>query len=123
MNRTLSIVVLMLLATKLIAQKPVNRLTYDEVMQLAKDQSPQAIVAKHRFRAAYWQNRTYVAELRPNLTLTGTIPQFSRSIIRYQNADGSYTYIEENSNTTSLGLSLSQNIGLTGGQIFVRSDL
>lgn len=113
----------LLFAVNLLAQKPINRLTYDEVLQLAKDQSPQAILAKHRFRAAYWQYRTYVAELRPNLTLTGTIPQFSRSLIRYQNPDGSYTYIEENSNTTSLGLSLSQNIGLTGGQIFVRSNL
>ncbi|HDP74491.1 MAG TPA: TolC family protein [Bacteroidales bacterium] len=124
MKQILSISLLtVIFSTSLLAQKPINRLTYNEVLQLAKDQSPQAILAKHRFRAAYWQYRTYVAELRPNLTLTGTIPQFSRSLIRYQNPDGSYTYIEENSNTTSLGLSLSQNIGLTGGQIFARSNL
>lgn len=106
-----------------IAQQPMNRLTYPEVLQLAKDQSPQAILAKHRFRAAYWEYRTFVAEYRPTLSMNGTIPEFSRSLIRYQNPDGSFSYIEENANTTSLGLSLSQNIGLTGGQIFVKSNL
>ncbi|MBP8643472.1 MAG: TolC family protein [Bacteroidales bacterium] len=106
-----------------IAQQPMNRLTYPEVLQLAKEQSPQAILAKHRFRAAYWEYRTFVAEYRPTLSMNGTIPEFSRSLIRYQNPDGSYSYIEENANTTSLGLSLSQNIGFTGGQIFVKSNL
>lgn len=123
MKRLISIVSITLLPAIAFAQKQVNRLTYEEVIQLAREQSPQAILAKHRFRAAYWQYRTYVAELRPNLTLNGTIPQFTRSLVRYQNPDGTYNYIEENSNTTSLGLSLSQNIGFTGGQIFIRSNL
>lgn len=123
MKRLISIVSITLLPAIAFAQKPVNRLTYEEVIQLAREQSPQAILAKHRFRAAYWQYRTYVAELRPILTLNGTIPQFTRSLVRYQNPDGTYNYIEENSNTTSLGLSLSQNIGFTGGQIFIRSNL
>ncbi len=123
MKRLISIVSITLLPVIAFAQNPVNRLTYEEVIQLAREQSPQAILAKHRFRAAYWQYRTYVAELRPNLTLNGTIPQFTRSLVRYQNPDGTYNYIEENSNTTSLGLSLSQNIGFTGGQIFIRSNL
>lgn len=105
------------------SQLPVNTLTYSEVLDLAKDQSPQAILAKDKFRAAYWQYRTYVAEFRPSLTLTGTVPEFSRMLKRYQNPDGSISYIEENTNTTSLGLTLNQNIGLTGGQIFVRSNL
>ncbi|MDI3527117.1 MAG: hypothetical protein PWR03_1300 [Tenuifilum sp.] len=110
-------------STQAFSQKPINRLTYSEVIKLAREQSPQAILAKHRFRAAYWEYRTFVAEFRPAVTLRGTVPQFTRSLVRYQNPDGTYQYIEENSNTTSLGLSITQNIGLTGGQVFINSNL
>lgn len=125
MRRACFLTALMLTVSSgnILAQKNVNRLTFEEVLQLAKEQSPQAILAKHRFRAAYWEYRTFVAEFRPALSLQGTVPQFRRSLIRYQNSDGSYSYIEENTNTTSLGLSLSQNIGLTGGQVFIKSNL
>ena len=71
----------------------------------------------------YWEHRTYKAEYLPSLTLNGTFPDFNRSLVRYQFEDGTYKYIEENSNTTSLGLALNQNIGLTGGRIFARSNL
>ncbi|HPD95053.1 MAG: TolC family protein [Bacteroidales bacterium] len=118
-----TIVILACTGFSVFSQELVNRLTYDEVLQLAHDQSPQAILAKHRFRAAYWEYRTFVAEFRPSLTLDGTLPSFSRSFVRYQNSDGSYDYIEDNTNTTSLGLTVKQNIGLTGGNVFIQSDL
>jgi outer membrane protein TolC len=100
-----------------------NTLTLYEVLDLARETSPQAVLAKHQFRAAYWEHRTYEAEFLPSLTLNGTFPEFNRSLVRYQKEDGTYVYIEENSNTTTLGLSLNQNIGLTGGRIFARSNL
>lgn len=105
------------------SQKPVNRLTLDEVLQLAKDQSPQAILAKHRFRASYWEYRTYKAEFLPSLTMNATLPEYNRSLTKYQKDDGSFKYIETNSNTTSLGFELNQNIGLTGGRLYVNSSL
>lgn len=105
------------------AQPTVSTLTLEEVLEMAKDYSPQSILAKHQFRAAYWEHRTYKAEYLPSLTLNGTFPDFNRSLVRYQFEDGTYKYIEENSNTTSLGLALNQNIGLTGGRIFARSNL
>jgi len=104
-------------------QIPMNTLTLNEVLDLARETSPQAVLAKHQFRAAYWEHRTYEAEFLPSLTLNGTFPDFNRSLVRYQKEDGTYVYIEENSNTTTLGLSLNQNIGLTGGRIFARSNL
>ena len=104
-------------------QLTMNTLTLYEVLDLARETSPQAVLAKHQFRAAYWEHRTYEAEFLPSLTLNGTFPEFNRSLVRYQKEDGTYVYIEENSNTTTLGLSLNQNIGLTGGRIFARSNL
>lgn len=114
---------ILITSTLAYSQKPINRLTLDEVLQMAKDQSPQAILAKHRFRASYWQYRTYEAEFLPSLTMNATAPEYNRSLIKYQNPDGSYRYIQENRNTTSVGFELNQNIGLTGGRIYAMSSL
>ncbi len=101
----------------------IEELTFEEVIQLAREQSPDAIMAKHQFRANYWEFRTFKADYWPNLTLGTSFPEFSRAIKKYQNPDGTYTYVEDNINTTSAQLNLRQNVGLTGGQIFATSNL
>lgn len=123
LKRILLSLVLILSINISFSQTSNSTLTIDVVLELAHDYSPQAILAKHQFRSAYWEHRTYKAEYLPSLTLNGTFPNLNRSLIRYQFEDGTYKYIEENSNTASLGLSLNQNIGLTGGRIFASSNL
>jgi outer membrane protein TolC len=98
-------------------------LTLDEVVQLAREQSPASILAKHRFRRSYWEFRTHKAGLRPSVTLNVDFPEFNRSLQKYKNPDGTYTYLEDFANTTTASLNMNQNIGLTGGQLFVRSNL
>ncbi|MEE4197507.1 MAG: TolC family protein [Bacteroidales bacterium] len=100
-----------------------EELTFDEVVQLAREQSPDAIMAKHRFRASYWEFRTYKADYLPNLSLSTTFPEFSRAIKKYQNPDGTYSYVEDNLNSSTVNLNLRQNVGFTGGQIFATSNL
>ena len=89
---------------------------------MARDYSPQSMLAKHQFRAAYWEHRTFEAEYLPSLSLNGTLPNFRR-IITQEYVDGTYKYVEANTNTLSLGLTMNQNIGLTGGRIFMQSSL
>jgi outer membrane protein len=91
---------------------------------LAEEQSPNALMAKHRFKASYWQYRTFVAEYRPSLSLSGTLPEYNRIFEKvYNSQSGQEEYVEKNTNNASLSMQLSQNIGLTGGNIFVQSDL
>lgn len=118
-----TLIILLLLANSTKAQPLVNRLTLEEVIGMARENSPQALLAKHQFMAAYWQNRTFEAEFLPSVTLNGTLPEFNRRFARYQLDDGTFRYIPENSNTTSLGLSINQNVGPTGGRVFVQSNL
>jgi outer membrane protein len=102
----------------------VKRLTLDEVVKLAEEQSPNALIAKHRFRASYWEYRTFVAEYRPSLTLTGNLPDYSTAFSRVWNSDiGQWVYVSTNVLQTTGSLSLSQNIGLTGGSISLYSNL
>lgn len=119
---TILAVSLLMIHTFVLAQTSKTTLDIEEVLEMAKDYSPQAILAKHQFRAAYWQYRTYKAELLPSVTFSGTLPNFKRDITR-QWVDGSYKYVEDNSNLLSAGLGVNQNIGLTGGRIFAQSSL
>jgi outer membrane protein TolC len=101
-----------------------KKLTLQEVIRLSEEQSPNALMAKHRFRASYWQYRTFVAQYRPSLTLTGTTPDYSYAYDKVWNSQtSSYDYIATNTLSNLGSLSLSQNIGFTGGTISLNSDL
>ncbi len=100
----------------------VKKLTFEDVIRLAEDQSPNALMAKHRYRASYWQYRTFVAQYRPSLTLTGTTPDYSNAYTRVFTG-GVFDYVATDMLQNLGSLSLSQNIGLTGGAISLQSDL
>jgi outer membrane protein TolC len=101
-----------------------KRLTLEDVLKLAEEQSPNALMAKNRFRASYWQYRTFKAEYRPSLTLTGTTPYYSTAFERVWNSqDNKWDYKSTNVLRNLGSLALSQNIGLTGGTISLNSDL
>jgi outer membrane protein TolC len=125
MNRILFFFLLLMLSRATgQAQDSLKRvLTLEEVISIAQDQSLQAILARHRFRGSYWQFRTYVAKYLPGLSLTGNLIDFNRSLEKYQREDGSYTYVNDNANTINMELNLKQNISLTGGSVFVNSNL
>lgn len=102
----------------------VRQLSLDEVIKIAEEQSPNALMAKHRFRSSYWQYRTFVAEYRPSLTLSGTTPNYSNAYTRVFNSlEQRYEYFQSENLQTLGSLSLSQNIGVTGGSISLQSDL
>ncbi|MDZ7634238.1 MAG: TolC family protein [Bacteroidales bacterium] len=102
----------------------IKRLTLDDVVLLASEQSPYALIARNRFRASYWQYRTFVAEYRPALTLAGNLPDYSTAYSRVWNSvTQQYEYTSTNVLQTTGTLALAQNIGLTGGSISLVSDL
>jgi outer membrane protein TolC len=105
------------------AQNTTLKFTLDEVINLAREQSRAAILAKHRFRGSYWQYRTYKAKFLPGLTLSSTIPDMTRSIDRITLPDGSDAFVERKVANSTMDLSLTQNIAFTGGSIFMSSSL
>jgi len=101
--------------------------TLDDVVQLAKEQSLQAIQARHRLRASYFSFMEYKANFRPKLTLNTSPTTWDHSIKTVESVDketGEYITTQTSVNTLSstAGLSLSQNIGLTGGTVALVSD-
>jgi len=106
------------------AQTEKKVLTFDEVMKLAEENSPSALMAKHRFRASYWQYRSFKAQYLPSLSLTGTTPEFFNGLEKVWNSQtDEWKYVATNTISGTGTLSLSQAIGPLGTVISLSSDL
>ena len=57
-----SIIASFLFSALKIDAQDIKKLTFDEVIKLAEEQSPNALMAKHRFRASYWEFKSYQAQ-------------------------------------------------------------
>ncbi len=101
----------------------VKKYTFDEIIYIARQNSPMAIMSRHRFRQSYWEFRTYKAEFLPRLTMSSVLPDLDRSIVSNYLDDGTEAFVPRNRVKNTATLELEQNIGLTGGSIFMNSDL
>ena len=99
-------------------------LSLSEAIRLAQEHSLDAQVARFTFLGSYWTYRSYQAELLPSASLSGSLLNYDRSITSVRNyEDGRINYVENNSLTNSLTLSVSQNIAATGGTVSLQSYL
>ncbi|MDL2247533.1 TolC family protein [Bacteroides sp. OttesenSCG-928-J23] len=100
-----------------------RKVTLSEAIALARIQSVDAAVALNELKTAYWEYRTFRADLLPEMNFTGTLPNYSKAYTRYQQDDGSYTFVRNNSLGLSGELSIDQNIWFTGGKLSLSSSL
>ena len=99
-------------------------MTLDDVIETAREQSQDALIAKHSFLSSYWSYRSYKAQLLPSLNLNSTLGQYNRTLSQVQNSEtGEINYVENNSLYNSLSLSIDQNIPFTGGNVSVYTSL
>jgi outer membrane protein TolC len=119
-----SMIVVLLFSNLKIKAQEVKQLKFEDVIRIAEEQSPNALMAKHRFRSSYWQYRSFKAQYLPSLTISGTTPDFSNGLDKvYDSQNDLYIYKPKNTVSTLGTLALSQNIGPTGTVIALRSDL
>ncbi len=109
------------LYTQTYAQQKVYSL--EDVIEMAKNQSPFARQAETRKENRYWQYRFYKSNFNPQLVLNGTLPAYENRVSQVPLADGSflYTKVEQSNNTMNLGLV--QPLFFTGGSVSVNSNL
>lgn len=100
-----------------------NALTLDEAIRLAKEHSIAAKRAATRKETSYWQWRTFLSELKPQLALNGNLPGFTRSFVEVVQPDGTIAFNPVSFNNSSLELSLSQQIAKTGGTVFFTASI
>ena len=103
-------------------QPPPIVLSLEKSIDIARQFSPYAVVARHSFRSQYWNYCYYKANYRPSLTFNST-PNFNHSINAITLPDGTSRYVQQNQLMTDANLSLNQNIAFTGGTLFLRSGI
>ena len=101
----------------------VRPITLNEAITLARVQSVNAVVALNELKTAYWEYRTFQADLLPEVNFNATIPSYAKSYNSYQQSDGSYTFVRNNFTQMSGELSINQNIWLTGGTLSLNTSL
>lgn len=114
------LILMVLITSQVIAQ--VQKYTLAEVVQLAREQSIASKQAATQKKTNYWTYRSFIADFKPQLSLNGTLPGFTRSYIQVVQPDGTISFQPVSYNNSILNLSLSQNIAATGGTVFVQQE-
>lgn len=116
------ILILSLFAFGQAAAQDTLRLTLNEAVALAREQSPQAVAARYQYRASYWNWRSFKADYLPSLTFN-TYSSLNRSISSVTLLDGSDSFVHRNQFLNDGSLTINQNVAFLGGSVYVRTGL
>ena len=121
MNRLLTYIALTLLPFAGAARE--LTLTLDDAIAMARVKSVDAAVALDELKTAYWEWRTYRADMLPEVKFTATAPSYSNKYTPYMNSEGDYSFVKNNFLEAQGELSVTQNVRLTGGTVSLSSSL
>lgn len=100
------------------------QLTLPDVIDIASKQSIDAFRNKNMYLASYWEYRFFQAERRPGISLSTNPLDYNRFLKKEYNFETNEDEFRLREYLNSdIGINAFQNIGFTGGQLFVRSDL
>jgi outer membrane protein TolC len=119
---TLLFLLIFAVSNSTFAQKDTMLLTFEQLIDIARNSSPQGAMARHSFKSSYWQYRSFRAGYLPSLSLTSTPLGINRSLSVYTLQDGSDTFIERRGNNSNLQLNLAQKVPFTGGEFILGSS-
>ena len=100
-----------------------DSLTLRDAISMAQERSLAGEAARNARAAAHWRERAFSARLLPQLSLSGQLPQYNRAIIPVIQPGGETEFRTLSQTTSSLNLTLSQAVPLTGGSVFLSSGL
>lgn len=100
------------------------RLTLNDALKLAQEQSLQTFLNKHYYMADYWAYRSFKADLLPSVSLRANPLTYSNaSQLRYNSIDRVDEFIRTENLRSDLNLNVSQKIAATGGTFSMQSEL
>ncbi|WKK81971.1 TolC family protein [Marivirga arenosa] len=125
MNRNFIVSIIILIGLNLVSVQSNAQRTYtlEDVIQIAKTQSPAFKRAETIKENRYWQYRVFKSNFVPQLSLSGTLPNFNRSVTPITQEDGSTEFRSVFNSNSDVSLNLEQQIGLTGGTVFLNSTV
>ena len=99
-------------------------LLLQDCIEIAIDESIEARKAENAFITSFWEYRSYKISRLPSISLQATPLQYNSSYTqRYDFEQNIDVYRQQNSVYSSFGVSVKQNMGLTGGTISLDTNL
>ncbi|HEX7585541.1 MAG TPA: TolC family protein [Prolixibacteraceae bacterium] len=106
------------------AQNDNINLSLDEVVKIASQNSLDAFRYKNMYLASYWQFRYFKADKLPSLSMNTNPLDFNHSRERvYISETNEYKYVLSDYVNSDMALQVNQKVGLTGGSLFLSSQL
>jgi outer membrane protein TolC len=99
------------------------KLTLEDAVAIAQNNSPIADAVRSNRRAALWRYKAFRAGLLPNLSLSGDAPGYNNSINPITQPDGTVRFVGQQQATLSGSLDVSQAVPYTGGRFELSSGL
>ena len=119
-----AILTLLLLLVPMAISAQEQTLNLQQTIRLAVDSSLQSFRARNLYRAGYWEFQSYKASQLPALSLQSTPLRYNHDIVsRYDSENNIDIYRRQQSLYSYANLSLSQQVGFTGGTLFMDSEL
>lgn len=97
--------------------------TLDEVLEMSRSQSPRYKLAETQKEISYNQFQVFKSDFRPQVLLYGNAPVYNKEYYGVRQPDGTIKFQSISQNNATVGVGLSQLIGLTGGEISLNTDL
>ncbi len=117
-------ILLFLMGPAIVPAQPVPMtLTLDGAISMALEKGPAIVVAREDYNASVASYNSFRSSLYPQLRLDGTAPGYARSITPVVQPDGTTLFTPQSQASSTLSLSLSQQIPFTGGVLSVSSGL
>jgi outer membrane protein len=104
-------------------QAQAQRLSLEDVIRLAREQSPQYRLAATQKEISYYQYLTYRSDFNPQVSFNGNAPVYNKEYFGVRQPDGTIKFQAISQNYANLGFSLSQQIPLTGGELSLNTDI
>jgi len=98
-------------------------LSLEEVIELAKQNSRSAKQAETRRTLGYWEYKVFQSQLKPQLLLRGTFPNYTNRAIPVTQPDGNVEFRQVNQNNVDLALGLQQVLPWTNTTISLETNL
>ncbi len=123
MRQTIFLTCFFLSCYNCFGQNDTIHLSLQQVVSTAKAQSIAAKQATTLKENKYWLYKTYQSNYKPQLSLNGALPAYTKSYTQVVQPNGSINFQSVHYNNSSLDLSLSQAIASTGGTIFATTQM
>ncbi|QZE13377.1 TolC family protein [Halosquirtibacter laminarini] len=122
--KTLILSLATLIPALLFGQTSELTLTLDGACRLAESSSLSQFINKNNFLSNYWQYKSYKANFLPELSLNSRLLSYQNSNnLRYNSVTKTDDYVHTQNLNSNISASIRQNVGLTGGSLFISSNL